>query len=72
MQIEVTIWNNEGEIVVHEFNDAPTATQDEIDEMIRLIDKGCPAQIAAILARQHPDDIIDDPPMSGVEKRSLT
>lgn len=53
MQIEVTIWNNEGEIVVHEFNDAPTATQDEIDDMIRLIDKGCPAQIAAILARQH-------------------
>lgn len=68
-RLEITIWNDKGEIVVHEFTDAPTATPMEIDEMVFLIESGCPANLAAIIARQH--ELVDDPPMSGVEKRSL-
>jgi hypothetical protein len=70
-RFEVTILDDKGEIVVHEFCGALTATNEEIEEMVFLIENGCPANLAAILARQHPDEIVDDPPMSGVEKRML-
>ena len=72
-KLEVTIWNDKGEIVVHEFYDAPTATPEEIEEAIFLIENGCPAHTAMFLAKQHQPlgEIVDDPPMSGVEKSTL-
>lgn len=54
--LEVTIWNDKGEIVVHEFCKADTATDAEIEEMVFLIEAGCPAREASVLARQHGDE----------------
>lgn len=45
--LEITIWNANGHIVVHEFCEAQTATQEEIDTMVELIGGGIPARDAA-------------------------
>lgn len=50
--IEITIWNDKGEVVVHEECEADSATQDQIDDMVFMIENGTPAYIAAFLAKQ--------------------
>lgn len=52
-ELEVTIWNDKGEIVVHEIQECQTATQEQIDEMVMMIERGTPAYIAAFLAQQE-------------------
>lgn len=51
MKIEITIWNDKGEVVVHDTCDAPEATEAEIAETISLIQNGMPAHEAARLAK---------------------
>lgn len=46
-QIQIKIWNDKNEIVVDEMVEAPTASEQEINEMVSLIENGCPANIAA-------------------------
>lgn len=48
-KLEVTIWNDEGKIVVQEKVKAFTASQSEIDQMVGLIQQGTPAFLAAQL-----------------------
>lgn len=49
MQLEITIWNDKDEVVVHEFVEAQTATDAEIESMVALINGGMPACIASKL-----------------------
>lgn len=45
--LDITIWNKDGKVVVQEMIKAPLASQREIDEMIKLIRGGTPAYLAA-------------------------
>jgi hypothetical protein len=47
MDVTITIWDAAGNVVVHETAPAQTATQEEIDEMVILIESGCPAWLAS-------------------------
>lgn len=53
-EIEITIYDAAGNVAEHYKGPAPTASDAEIDDMIALIDNGCPAHIAAMLAKQSP------------------
>lgn len=46
-ELEITIYNENSEIVIHEIVKAQTASQKEIDEMVSMIEGGCPAYLAA-------------------------
>lgn len=49
--IEITIWNDKGEIVVQEECKALTASDYQIAEMVSLIENGCSAYLAAQLVK---------------------
>ena len=52
--LEVTQWDKDGNIIVHEFVEPMRATQAEIDEMVMMIEDGCPAHLAASLVIDSP------------------
>jgi hypothetical protein len=47
MDIEITIFDAAGNVVSRDVSPAQTATQEEIDEMVSLIENGCPAWLAS-------------------------
>lgn len=47
--IEITIWNDKGEIVTHEVSKAQKVSPEEVKEMISLIDGGMSAEMASRL-----------------------
>ena len=51
-EIHVTIWDDKGNVVVDETCECQTATQEEIDQMVMMIESGTPAALAAVLAKQ--------------------
>lgn len=53
MQIEITVYDACGSVLTHDVVEAQTATQEQIDEMVAMIDGGCPAWLAAQLAGSH-------------------
>lgn len=46
-KLHVTIWDAEGEVVFDGVEPCCTATEEEIDAMVRLIENGVPAHVAA-------------------------
>ena len=50
--IEVTIFDGDGNVVEHSFAKAQTATQEQIDDMVAMIENGTPAWLSARLATQ--------------------
>lgn len=53
MQIEITVYDACGSVLTHDVVEAQTATQEQIDEMVAMIDGGCPAWLAAQLVCPH-------------------
>ena len=53
MEIEITVYANDGSVASHYKGPAQTATDDEINDMVRMIESGTPAYLAAVLAKQH-------------------
>jgi hypothetical protein len=51
--IEITIFDDAGNIVVHEFEEAPTASQDQIDLAVSLIENGMDAHTAMRIAKSE-------------------
>lgn len=51
-EVQVKIWNENGELVVNEICKCHTATDAEINTMVEMIEGGNPAYLAAILAKQ--------------------
>lgn len=49
MQIEITVYDAEGNVVMSEVSEAQTATDEQINEMVALIEGGMPAHMAAAL-----------------------
>jgi hypothetical protein len=49
--LEVTIYDGKDNIVEHFFTEAQTATQEEIDEMVYMINHGTPAHLAVQLVK---------------------
>ncbi|MDE2105715.1 MAG: hypothetical protein KGL39_51300 [Patescibacteria group bacterium] len=54
-QLEITIYNAAGEIVHHSFDEAQCISQEELDDAVYLIEHGCSAQTAVMLAKQYTD-----------------
>lgn len=52
--LEVTQWDKDGNTTVHEFVEPMRATQSEIDEIVMMIEGGCPAHIAAAVVINSP------------------
>lgn len=52
-ELEITIWDDEGNIVRHEYIKCDLASDVEIADMITMIEKGTPAHLAAFLAKQE-------------------
>jgi hypothetical protein len=52
MTLTIEIFDADGNMVEQSTVDAPTATQEQIDEMVAMIDAGTPAHLAATLAMQ--------------------
>lgn len=50
-QVTITIFDKDGKIVSSSTFEAQTATKEEIDEMVSLIEHGTPAHIAAMLVK---------------------
>lgn len=53
MEIEITVYANDGSVSQHYKGPAQTATDAEIDDMVQMIEAGTPAHLAAVLAKQH-------------------
>ncbi len=53
MDIEITVFNNDGTVASHYKGPADTATDAEINDMVAMIEAGTPAHIAGFLAKQH-------------------
>jgi rRNA processing protein Krr1/Pno1 len=51
LKIQITIFDKDGNVVIDEESEADTASDAEIEEMVRLIDQGLPAHIAASLVK---------------------
>lgn len=49
MDIEITVYDADSTVISHDIVPAQTATDAEINEMIALIEGGCPAHLAAQL-----------------------
>jgi hypothetical protein len=54
--IEITLWNNEGEIVVHDYVEAQLCTEEQINDAVFMIERGTPAYLAMMLALQPQPD----------------
>lgn len=52
MELRIEIFDAKGEKVTDEVIDADTATEAEVDEMVRMIEGGTPAYLAAMLVKQ--------------------
>ena len=53
-KLEITIWDDAGNVVVHEFADAFHASQDQIDLAVSMIMNGSTAHRAMTLAMTEP------------------
>lgn len=53
MQLEVTVYDACGNVVTHDVHEAQTASQQQIDEMVGLIEAGCPAWLAAQVVKDQ-------------------
>jgi hypothetical protein len=52
MELEITIYDGDGNIAEHHCGLAQMATDAEINDMVAMIEAGTPAYIAAMLAKQ--------------------
>lgn len=52
-EVHIQIWDANGNKVVDEVRKAQTATQEQIDEMVMMIESGTPAWVASTLAKQE-------------------
>jgi hypothetical protein len=52
-KLEITIWNSDGVIVVHDFVSTVCISDEEIRDAVSMIDRGTPAHLAVMLAKQH-------------------
>lgn len=53
--IKIIIWNDKGEIIIQGECKVDTVTDEQMKEMVKLIEAGCPAHTAARLVKCEED-----------------
>lgn len=57
MEIRITVFDAKGNVVTDETSEAQTATTEQINEMVSLIEGGLPARTAALLVLSESQEV---------------